>query len=155
MHCNRVCGGFSSAFIFEFRNCFRDQLLNMFTDTPCLNSLKHLLKPDKNQPFSATRTEFENLKILVSDSPDENTRAMMNEQFWQLCIKMFLPKKNLIILILPAFNNFETVKISGIKPQLLVLSNEQSAKSSRELKYWLNYFQKKGYCVKQQINCRT
>ncbi|MEW6712047.1 MAG: hypothetical protein AB1403_19645, partial [Candidatus Riflebacteria bacterium] len=119
---------------------FDNPLLNMFTDMPCLNGLKHLLKPDKNQPFSATQTEFENLKILVSGSPDEKARAQMNEEFWKLCIEMCLQKKDLIIVILPAFNNFETVQISGIKPQLLVLSNEQSAKSSRELKYWLNYF---------------
>ncbi|MFZ5950483.1 MAG: hypothetical protein ACOYXC_07245 [Candidatus Rifleibacteriota bacterium] len=134
---------------------FDNPRLNMFTDMPCLTGLKHLLKPDKKQTFSATQTEIENLKILVSGSPDENARSQMNEEFWQLSIKMCLQKKDVIILILPAFNNFETVRISGIKPELLVLSDEQSAKSSRELKYWLGYFQKKGYCVKQQINCRT
>ncbi len=134
---------------------FANPMLNLFTEIPCIYSLKHMLKSGSQASSLETQTEFENLKILPSGSPDTETQKQMKEQFWHATLSTLFRHQDIILLILPPFNGIENSFVCPTETTLLGLCSMNSSSSEREFKYWSNYFLKKGLTDIQQINCQT
>lgn len=134
---------------------FANPMLNLFTDTPCINSLKHILKSNSQNSAFETQTEFENLKILPSGSPDHEAQEFMNKGFWQTTLDLLFSNNDIILLIFPPFNGIENSFFCPPETILLGLYSMDSTSSEREFKYWSAYFQKKGLAEIMPINCQT
>jgi Mrp family chromosome partitioning ATPase len=134
---------------------FANPMLNLFTEIPCIFSLKHMLKSASQASSLETQTEFENLKILPSGSPDTETQKQMKEQFWHATLSTLFRHQDIILLILPPFNGIENSFVCPRESTLLGLCSMNSSSSEREFKYWSSYFLKKGLTDIQRINCQT
>jgi LPXTG-motif cell wall-anchored protein len=114
---------------------FSRPLLNLFTDSPCMYGLKHLLMPsDQNQEIYV-KTEIPKLAIFPSGTPDEKQKNQMGEDFWNLTLAMSRLRFARIILVLPDLKKLENIKLYKEKILMLTLLNPELESSINEYFY--------------------
>lgn len=134
---------------------FANPLLNLFTDVPCIYSLKHIFDRHDHDTRLVTDTEFANLAILPSGTPDQIQQKKMNEEFWHLAINMFRVRHKVIILILPAVKHLADLHLNLKNLLLITLKDSTSTASDREFKYWQEFWQKRGVNGFFSVNCKA
>lgn len=140
---NRACFSFLLGKTFSEVDCktliidadFDRPRINLFTDEPCIYGLKHLLDPANADQDIFIKSEFERLSLFPSGTPGEEHQSRMNEDFWNLVLKVARLKFEVIIVVLPNLKGLEKLQLHQEKLLMLTMLNEGKEKSINEFFY--------------------